>query len=245
MGAMALGTVGSALIGSNAASGAAKNEKGALLNASNIEQNQYNQTAANLQPYISGGQNAFSALQNALGIGTGGGAGSINPAAFQASPGYQFQLQQGLNSVQNATANTGGVGGGNALKALQSYGSGLANQGWQSYLGNLGGVASSGQTAATDLGKFGASMADQVGQNTVDSGLAGAGNSMAQGNIWSSALNNLMGSGNQAAGTRAAGANISGSSNNLMSMLAGLFGGGSGASVGAGADSLSGIAGMF
>jgi hypothetical protein len=239
MGAMALGTVGSALISSNAAKGAAKDEQGALLNASNIEQNQYNQTAGNLQPYITGGQNAFSALQSALGIGTSGGAGSINPASFQASPGYQFQLQQGLNSVQNATANTGGVGGGNALKALQSYGSGLANQGWQSYLGNLGGVASSGQTAANSLGSFGANMANQVGQNTINSGLAAAGNSMAQGNIMSSALNNLTGAQQQQQGTSAAGAGAAGGGNGLMSMLSGLFGGGGGA------GGMSSLAGMF
>jgi hypothetical protein len=186
------GTVGSGLLKSNAASGAASQEQGALTNASNFEQSMYNQAQGNLQPYVTGGQNAFSALQTALGIGTGGGAGTINPASFQASPGYQFQLQQGLNGVQNATSNTGGVGGGNALKALQSYGSGLANQGWQSYLGNLGGVASSGQTAANNLGALGANLGGQVGQNTINSGLAGAGNSIAQGNIQSSSLNNIM-----------------------------------------------------
>jgi F0F1-type ATP synthase membrane subunit c/vacuolar-type H+-ATPase subunit K len=204
------GTVGSDVLLSNAANSAAKKEQAALLNASNTEQAQYAQTQGNLQPYITGGQNAFSALQSALGIGTGGGAGTINPAAFQASPGYQFQLQQGLNGVQNAASNTGGVGGGNALKALQSYGSGLANQGWQSYLGNLGGVASSGQNAANSLGSFGANMANQVGQNTINSGLAGAGNSMAQGNIGSSALNNIMKILGGLGGSMGGGANASG-----------------------------------
>jgi hypothetical protein len=236
--ALIAGTVGSALLQSNAASSAAKKEQGALTNASNIEQQQFAQTEGNLQPYITGGQNAFSALQSALGIGTGGGAGTINPASFQASPGYQFQLQQGLNGVQNATSNTGGVGGGNALKALQSYGSGLANQGWQSYLSNLGGIASSGQNAATQLGNFGASMAGQIGQNTIDSGLAGAGNAMAQGNIGSGAINNIFGSGNQAAGTNAATSGQS-SNNGLMSLLAGLFG--SGGASGGGANASGGF----
>lgn len=55
---------------------------------------------------------------------------------FQASPGYQYQLSQGVNAIQNASGPTQGVLSGNTLQALQKYGTGLANQDWYNWLNN-------------------------------------------------------------------------------------------------------------
>jgi hypothetical protein len=63
-------------------------------------------------------------------------------SGFQAGPGYQFQLGQGVDAASRA-ANAAGGGnafGGNLLKASQDYGSNLANQTYQQYLSNLQGV---------------------------------------------------------------------------------------------------------
>lgn len=51
-------------------------------------------------------------------------------AQFQASPGYQYNLQQGQNAVQNSNVGITGTLSGNTLNALQSNAMGLANQDW-------------------------------------------------------------------------------------------------------------------
>jgi hypothetical protein len=57
-------------------------------------------------------------------------------AQYQQSPGYQFELQQGLGAIQNAAVPGQGSISGNTLKALQTYGTGLANQDFQQAYNN-------------------------------------------------------------------------------------------------------------
>jgi len=67
-------------------------------------------------------------------LGLNGQEGYNNAVgAFQASPGYQFALDQGLNSIAR-NANAGGMAaGGNALQEAQTYGQGLANQEYEKW----------------------------------------------------------------------------------------------------------------
>jgi hypothetical protein len=55
-----------------------------------------------------------------------------NLAELQATPGYQFQLQQGLQGVQQGAAAKGGVLSGAAGQAMNNYAQGQAAQGYQS-----------------------------------------------------------------------------------------------------------------
>ncbi|HXJ61898.1 MAG TPA: hypothetical protein VNU68_35110 [Verrucomicrobiae bacterium] len=165
----------------------------------------YGETVGRMQPYVEAGGNALGELQRLLGIGAGGagatspllqmlgyggaggtGAGNIDPRTFQGSPGYQYQLQQGTNAVTNSAH--GNVGG-NALRALQQTGQGLANQNFNQYLGNFSGawgnllgnlsnLAGSGQNAAANLGGIGTGVASQIGANTI-----GGGNALAAGQV--------------------------------------------------------------
>ncbi len=118
-------------------------------------------------------------------------------AQFQQSPGYQFQLQQGEQAIQDSASAAGGIGG-NALKSLMSYGTGLANQDWWNFYTQtqqtnanqynaitgaqnrvaqtLAGLANSGQNAAGNLGAAGTQTAASIGANTI-----GAGNAVASG----------------------------------------------------------------
>ena len=57
-------------------------------------------------------------------------------AGFQASPGYQFQLQQGEAALAAQNSAAGGRDSGAAQKALLQYSQGLANQDYQSYVQN-------------------------------------------------------------------------------------------------------------
>jgi hypothetical protein len=55
-----------------------------------------------------------------------------NLAELQATPGYQFQLQQGLQGVQQSAAAKGGLLSGAAGQAMNNYAQGQAAQGYQS-----------------------------------------------------------------------------------------------------------------
>lgn len=95
---------------------------------------------------------------------------------LQATPGYQFQLQQGLQSVNNSAAAKGSLLSGNSLKAVNDYAQGAASTGFQqaweraqnaynsafarnqankaSAYNMLSGVSGSGQTAANTAAGF-------------------------------------------------------------------------------------------
>lgn len=202
----AVGSITSGILGSNAASSAAKAQQQAAAQATALEQQQFQTTQANLQPFLAGGTNAFSQLQGLLGLNQGGGgptspilqmlgiggpggtgAGNINPSTFQGSPGYQYQVQQGQNALTNQfAAQGGGATSGNALRALQQQGKGMANQNWNAYLGqagnawqqlvgNVANVAGAGQNAAVQQGGFGQNFGTQAGSNAIGAGNAQAG----------------------------------------------------------------------
>lgn len=58
---------------------------------------------------------------------------------FRADPGYQFQLQEGLNAIQNSAAARGGLESGRAMKEMQRYGQGLADQTYNQWYGRRAG----------------------------------------------------------------------------------------------------------
>jgi hypothetical protein len=122
-------------------------------------------------------------------------------AQFTASPGYQYQLQQGEQAIQNSAASRGGLVSGNALKALQANGIGLANQDWynaqnaylqqqQQRFNMLQTLSGSGQNAAANLGSFGSQVAGSIGANTIGAGNSAAAGSVAQAQVWSNLFNN-------------------------------------------------------
>lgn len=87
------------------------------------------------------------------------------------TPGYQFQVQQGLDGI-NANAYARGLGNSGAtFKALQEYGRNMADQYYQQYVGNVAAVAEQGRGAAGAIAGAG----DQMG-----AGVAGALNNQAQ-----------------------------------------------------------------
>lgn len=170
---------------SDATKSAANTQASAANNATAVEQAQFNQTQQNLAPFVGAGTNALGQLQSLP------GAPAFAPptfgAGFQQSPGYNFQLQQGIGAIQNSAAAHGGVVGGNTLKALNQFGQGVANQDYYNYgntqqanylndyaaqaqaqqqkFNNLQTIAGSGQNAAAGLGALGASTANQIGGN--------------------------------------------------------------------------------
>lgn len=290
------GALAGGLIGSGATQSAAQTQANAANQSAQIQEQMFQTTQGNLQPWMTGGGNALAALQRALGLtpsgggtspggapgapgtagpqaggggapapgsivnlgngysmqvgndghlvisnsdfsqmqnypagtspgdaigkfsqaygvpptafnipATGGQAGAPTgaPAAggfqaptspyggFQASPGYQFQLGQGLQSVQNSAAARGGLAGGNTLKALQQYGTGLANQDWYNYLSQLTTLSGVGENAAANLGNNAATSGANIGGALVGAGAANAAGTIGSANALAGGISGI------------------------------------------------------
>lgn len=70
---------------------------------------------------------------------------------LQATPGYDFTLKQGSQSVERAGAAAGMLGSGNTLAALQNYGQGLAMQYFNTHMQNLASIAGIGESATNNI----------------------------------------------------------------------------------------------
>ena len=153
----------------------------------------FQQTQANLNPFIQNGTTSMYQLGSL--IGTNGGGNPLTApltkpftaADLENTPGYQFTRDQGLQAVQNGFAAKGLGDSGAAMKGAAQYATGLAsttyNQQLQNYLAQnsqifnmLQGQSTQGSNAATGLG----SQSAQVGQN-VGNSLIAAGNGQAAG----------------------------------------------------------------
>jgi hypothetical protein len=146
-----VGLVGSALAGGKAGAGAAQSQQ--------ILSQQRN----DLLPYTQAGYPTLQAQQDLLGL-NGPDAAATAMGNFQTSPGYQFQLQQGLRAVDAGAAAKGMLRSGATLKQEQTYGSGLADQDFTNYYNRLMGISTLGETAAAG-GASTANTAGVLGQN--------------------------------------------------------------------------------
>ena len=115
--------------------------------------------------------NATTMLQNSLGLG-GAAGNQAAVGAFQAGPGYQFAMDQGLGGLARQRA-TGGMGAsGNADADAMKYAQGLANQEYGNWQKNLGQfltpeLQATAGTAAGQAGALGqqANLANQANTN--------------------------------------------------------------------------------
>jgi hypothetical protein len=173
IGGSALLGVGATFISGNQAQ---KATEGAT-NAAISEQDKmlaYQQSVnAPYQALATGGGNNIGAIQqyeNLLGLNP-----SVNPqAALAATPGYQFAQQQGLSSTVNQASAMGLGLSGNTLESLDKFSTGLADQTYQSAVGNASTAVRIGQSSAANQ----AAAAANTG-NTVSGALINQGNNIA------------------------------------------------------------------
>jgi len=180
------GAIGGAAINAGAVNSASQASVNAA-NANNALQSQIYQTNEGLAaPYIQSGNTAESALNGFLGLGGDPTATSKAFQSYLGSTGYQFNYDQGLEAAEQNKAAAGMLNSGCALKALDAYGTGLADQYGQQYVGNLQNEANTGQAAASGLSGAGSNYANAVSANnnsaasaTGNAALAGAANTNA------------------------------------------------------------------
>jgi hypothetical protein len=159
----------------------------------------YDQAGGLFNPMVGYGQQGVGAYMDAAGLNGAEGTQRAQ-GAFQAGPGYQWQLNQGTDALAR-TANARGMRtSGNTAVDTMKYGQGLANQEWGNYVNrlnpimNMYGAGIAGQAGA--LGSKAGVLQNQA--NATGSLHSGMGNAL--GNIYGTAANTYMNEANQRAG---------------------------------------------
>lgn len=137
-----LAGLGSAVIGAQANSAAARQVANATRDAANMQQQNLDMTREDLAPYREGGLADYQALRGQIG------------STFQASPGYEFARGEGIRAIDQAASARGMLGSGARLRELTRYGTGVANQEYGNWLSRLQTLAGFGPSATQATGNF-------------------------------------------------------------------------------------------
>jgi hypothetical protein len=145
-GVSAAGGVASSLIQSgNAGKAGAQAQRNLQMILPQMQTN-YAQGQNQLAPYITAGTAGTGAEADLLGL-NGPEAAAAAMQRFQTSPGYQFQMEQGLRGVDAGAAAKEMLRSGATLKAEDVFAQGLANSDFGQYYNRLAGLSSLGDTA--------------------------------------------------------------------------------------------------
>jgi len=187
--------LGSALLGSQAAGSAADTQSAAAQQAAQVQREQYQQTRSDLMPWQQAGQVGLSQLQARLPEFTK----PFGMEDFQASPAYQFNLEQGQKAINKGAAARGTFYNPATLQDLAKYSQGLASNEFQNAFSNyntnlnniwnrLYGLSGTGQNAAAQTGGFGAGAANQISGDITGSANASAAGTVGIANAITGAL---------------------------------------------------------
>jgi hypothetical protein len=210
---VAAAVIGGAVIGAGASMYAGSKEAGAASAATGAQQGMYNQTVSNESPFLTAGAQATGKLSDLLGTSGNTGAtgyGSLTQPFTEQDyldnqdPGYQFQLQQGQQALQNSQAADGGVLSGAALKGLINYNQGVASTGYQNAwnrwnqqqtntVARLGSLAQLGQAAGSNQASGASTFAGGISNTITGEGNAEAAGAVGASNAVSSGVNNGLG----------------------------------------------------
>jgi hypothetical protein len=109
--------------------------------------------AAGYQPLIDRAMTGYDMYNNSLGLNGAEGTAAAQ-GAFQAGPGYQWNVDQATGQAQRAANRLGGAFGGNTVDATERLASNLANQeygNWQKNLSGFQGAAERGVAGQTGV----------------------------------------------------------------------------------------------
>ncbi len=151
--------------------------------AAALTQDQFDQTRADLAPYLGVGKNALYATSALSGVA----APDLTPAEnrqvfetalgnFFVSPDYLFRQSEGIKALDRSAAARGRLQSGAQLKAVNEFGQNLAASEFGNYRNVLASLAGIGQTETNNIARYGANATANVGN-----ALVGAGNARASG----------------------------------------------------------------
>jgi hypothetical protein len=218
--ALTAANIGSSLLGANAAQNAAKIQAAAAQGQQQLQGQIFNTQNQQLAPARATGYGALNQIgqlgsgqytqfdANGNPIGTGVGSGyltnqfSNKDLNANLAPNYAFQLGQGQQALANQQNATGGLVGGNTLKAMQDYTQNFAGNAYQNAFANyqgqrtniyntLASIAGLGQTAQSQSN----TLATNYGTNTANlatgAAAAQAAGTVGAANAYGSGLQNI------------------------------------------------------
>lgn len=93
---------------------------------------------------------------------------------FQADPGYQFMLDEGVKNIDRSAAAKGMLLSGNQLQEVGKFNTGLANTTWNDWVNKQSNMFRSYQGNLANVAGMGNSATAQAGQNAINAGNANA-----------------------------------------------------------------------
>lgn len=167
---------------------AARNASDAQLQSTQLaideQRRQFDLSRGDMMPWLESGKGALGRLD---------AASTGDMSQFQASPDYNFRLDQGMRSLdRNAAARGSLFGGGTDLDRI-NYGQGMASGEFGNWWNRQAGLAGVGQTAASGLGALGANSANSIGNMLMQGGNARASSYLRQGDATANQWGNYAG----------------------------------------------------
>lgn len=120
----------------------------------------------------------------------------------QQGPGYQTQLQAGIDAIDSAAAGTGGLMSGRRMMALESEGQKTFGQFYNGYLDRLGGLAGQAGPIAGAIGQGAQNMGNQIAGLMTNKGNAQAQGTMNAASSWQQGISDAAGAAGWAYGQR-------------------------------------------
>ena len=192
--AVAGATVVSGAMGSRAAGKAADTQAAAADRSAEVQREIFERQVELQQPWLKAGEQALNRLTPLAMEYT-----PFGMQQFQADPGYQFRMSEGMKALERGAAARGGLLSGSTLRATQRFGQDLASQEYQNAfnryqaerqarLGPLQSLAGVGQTTAQQLSGQAGQMGANVGQAMQAGAAARASGYVGQANALTGAL---------------------------------------------------------
>jgi len=195
LGSALIGAAGSAAAGIFGGNKAADAQKKAAKKAAKAQNAALAAQTKLVAPYVEAGKNALAEYQKMAPYK------DFGMAEFQADPGYNFRMAEGMKALERSAAARGLLQSGGTLKGIQQYGQNLASSEYENafsrylsqrearmdpyrYLTGIGQAAAAGQAA--NVGSTGAALAEIAAQRGNVNAAAAAGTAGAIGNAFSS-----------------------------------------------------------
>ena len=204
--AIAASSIGSAALGSRAASKAASAQQKAADEAAQVQREIFQKQTELQEPFRQAGITSQNELMRLLGIGGDATAADygmltrqFRPEDLQIDPGYAFRLSESQKALERSAAARGGLLSGSILRGTLDRSQTLASQEYQNAfnraqaqlgtrLGALGSLYGAGQSAAQQVAGQAGQMGVNVGNLMTQSGQARASGYLGQANALSNAL---------------------------------------------------------
>lgn len=121
-------------------------------------------------------------------------APSMTPgySGFEASPGYQFRLDQGNQAIQRSAAARGLLQSGGTVKAIDRYSQGIASDEYNNFYNRLAALAGVGQSATSGTAAAGTASANGQSNAAMAAGDARASSYLTTGSAINNGINNAM-----------------------------------------------------